>query len=685
MRISLLSFLTLFLTREPLLALPNPDWEALKSRALEHGFFEGQIVTGNQDFITTHSHMPPDLWVNYLTKRGFKILPAEQSLAPQTLWPPSTETCLFLKHTSKISIHPSTVCSVVNTGSASDTQSQLIGAAWNESQNPSPSALFRGNPLMPSEWITTEPRSLFHLHDKTPLLFDPAQLSEVPYACLQSILTTEDKKFLEHKGIDYKGIARAFVSNLQAGRFVQGGSTLTQQYIKNAFLSSEKTLSRKLLEARLSLWIEKHLTKDQILERYLNVVYFGNVGPFEIRGVRAASQVYFNKPISQLDWPQCLVLAALLKGPNQFHPIKKAQALKTRYLTLLDLLIQDAILKPEDKVLYQNLPLIHLSLSSSEILNGSSFLSAASGSEKETNHEQVKDIQLSMVTWLQSQTQEITSDYLKNLNPKLEASVVIANRHTGHILAAINGKDPNLSPYPRASRSKRQIGSLIKPYIFYQHFLKNPEQGPLSLVTDEPIQLKMGSQKWSPQNYDKKFYGPVSLEFALSKSLNIPAVKLGYDLNFPEWFEGHSQPSLLLGAIELSPLEVTQLYLKIEHGRRTPTHFYLNDHSLDRQSPSQNTLSHEARDKVWSILRKASIDGTSKAIGQNAILKGRAFGKTGTTSGFRDSWFAGFLDQYLIVVWLGADNNQDIQLTGSTGALPLFIKVAENLSSQALH
>jgi penicillin-binding protein 1B len=542
--------------------------------------------------------------------------------------------------------------------------------------------VLKGNPLKLTSWFSTGVQKLFHLRRRTPLLFESVRLPEVPFACLQSILSTEDKKFLEHKGIDYKGIVRAFIHNLRSGKLAQGGSTLTQQYIKNAFLSPEKTFKRKLTEARLALWLESQLSKDDILERYLNVVYFGNVGEFEIRGIGAASQIYFDLPVAQLSWPQCLVLASVLKGPNQFHPIKKPKALEARYQTLLDGLIADQILKPEDKNMYSILPKITFKIKSQTILNAASYLSAVSSLPESQN-----GVFLSMVTPLQNEIQNITFHYLQKTNPSLEASVVVVHRESGQVLAIINGKDPTLSPYPRATKSKRQIGSLIKPYIFYQHFLANPSDTPQTEILDGPLEIEVGNKRWTPQNYDNKFLGKVSLETALAQSLNIPAVKLGLNLSYQSWFPGQSHPSLLLGAIEMSPLEVARLYLQIDQGPsasllfEAPPNSFIQSGVLEALTEPQK----EARDKVWSILKKAAQVGTSKAIQFHPKLKDQAFGKTGTTSGFRDSWFAGFLNHYLIVVWVGADDNTNTKLTGSTGALPLFLEIANFLQSQALH
>jgi penicillin-binding protein 1B len=549
-------------------------------------------------------------------------------------------------------------------------------------------------------FTSSQKKFLFFLHNQTPFLFEKVSLKDVSFSCIQSILNTEDQNFLDHEGLDYKGILRAFLANLQARRLVQGGSTLTQQYIKNAFLSSEKTLSRKLLEARLSLWIENHLSKDEILERYLNVVYFGQVGSFEIRGIQAASQLYFNSPAHTLDWPQCLVLSALLKGPNQFHPIKKAEALKKRYQTLLEKLVTKKILNQEDLSRYSELPPMSFHIQSQTVLNAASYMSSI---------EEIPDspeIWLTMIPFIQNTLQSLTGSHLKSLKKNIqdykepsvkasiEASVVVVDRKTHHVIAMINGQDPRLSPFPRALKAKRQIGSLIKPFIFYEYFKKFPRQDAQEqLIEDEPFSLKIGSQQWTPQNYDKKFRGSVSLEQALSESLNIPAVKIGLSLNYKDWFPEQKHPSLLLGALEMSPLEVTKMYLKIDQGIETPLIFFqqqnltLNqkeeiDLIEEKEADTDTTKAHLARDQVWSILKKASESGTSKALSLNPHTEKTCFGKTGTTSGFKDSWFAGFTESYLVVVWLGSDTNENTHLTGSSGALPLFIKIAEVLQKQ---
>jgi len=658
-------------------------WEELKSKAINQQFFEGQpaFAAGALFF---SNQLTTSNWEHHLKQLKFRTTPLHLPLSPKSYWPISSDVCIHISGLSS-DLPQNALCSVANISHETTTQDNmiLIGAAWTDSHTHP--LLFMGNPLKQTQWVSFEFQHLFELYQGTPILFKPVALKEVPYACLQSILSTEDRKFLEHKGIDFKGLARALLTNIIEGRLAQGGSTITQQYIKNAFLSSEKTFTRKVTEARLALWLENELTKDEILERYLNVVYFGNVGPFEIRGIQAASQIYFDLPIGLLDWQHCLVLASVLKGPNQFHPIKKREALEKRYSKLLDSLVEEQILSSEDRAMYQNLPKISLSLNSTEILNSASFLSAVRDIPTDRN-----SIYLTLVTHLQSAIQNLTSRYLAKFNSDLEASVVVVNRNSGQVLTLINGKDPILSPYPRALKSKRQIGSLIKPYIYYQHFLAHPEDDLDTMIIDEPIEIKVGTKIWSPQNFDKKFYGPVTLNFALSNSLNIPAVKLGQNLNYKNWFPGANHPSLLLGAIEMSPIEVAEMYLKLDQGLTAHLSYVLDLYEPSaiwqmRKQPELTPTEMSARDKVWAILRSSAFNGTSKAIAKSPRLVNRAFGKTGTTSGFRDSWFAGFFEQYLIVVWIGADKNMDTQLTGGSGALPLFIEVAEFLDSRAPH
>jgi penicillin-binding protein 1B len=662
------------------ISLADADWETLKSRALNQEFFDGQTVYALRDFISA-KELTPSQWVPILERLKFRQISIEQPLKPNTFWAPSPNVCPFIKSQFQLDFVDQS-CSVVSLDRLAPLiHPTLLGIVFPNEESSQEHLILKGNPLKPTSWFSTGFQSLFHLRDRTPLLFESVKLSDVPFACLQSILSTEDKKFLEHKGVDYKGIARAFIRNIQSGKLAQGGSTLTQQYVKNAFLSSEKTLWRKLTEARLSIWLESQLSKDEILERYLNVVYFGNIGQFEIRGIGAASQIYFDLPITQLSWPQCLVLASVLKGPNQFHPIKKTKALEARYRALLDGLIADQILKPEDKNTYSALPQVTLNLKSHTILNAASYLSAVSSLP------QSGEVFLSLVPSLQNEIQKITFEYIQKTNPSLEASVVVVHRESGQVLSIINGKDPALSPYPRAVKSKRQIGSLIKPFIFYQHFLAYPKDSPQTEIMDEPLEFEVANKKWAPQNYDKKFLGKVSLEVALAQSLNIPAVKLGLNLPYKSWFPGQTHPSLLLGAIEMSPLEVALLYLQIDQGPSRGLFFEapLNSFASSGVSKPMTELEKDARDKVWAILKTAAKIGTSKSLQFQPKLKDQAYGKTGTTSGFRDSWFAGFLDNYLIVVWVGADDNTNTKLTGSSGALPLFIEVANLIKSQALH
>lgn len=521
--------------------------------------------------------------------------------------------------------------------------------------------------------------------------FNKIRLSEVPVSCLQSILATEDQDFLKHSGVDFKSLMRAAWVNLKSGRFAQGGSTLTQQYVKNAYLSNEKTLSRKWQELQLSLKIEKTLTKDEILERYLNVVYFGQEQGTQIRGLGAASQYYYNRPVSDLELGHCLTLAAMLKGPHQYHPVKKTQSLQKRREFILTQMQDNQSVSPLEAKKARPLPPVSSMVMTHSFAPFAYYLDAWKKLNPQTPAP--TELLLNVDLKLQTAIQHAAREHLKKLDAtnskKLEVALMVTERKTKKVKVIISGQDYQSSPFPRAIVTKRPIGSLIKPWL-YKLALEHLNLNLDSLIPDDPIEITSVKPKWVPQNYNKKSQGLVSLQEALSLSLNLPTVYLGQTLGIEKWVESlvkilphidkseWTHPSSWLGSSNLSVYDVSQMYLSFEHPLN-------NQPQLESQPPLTiepvTTLSEteSATPFIFQALVQAGANGTSKALAQSSLYP-QIFGKTGTTSDYRDAWFAGWTPEYLIVIWVGRDNNEPTQLTGSQAALPLFIDIAKILS-----
>lgn len=530
--------------------------------------------------------------------------------------------------------------------------------------------------------------------------FSKIRLSAVPVACLQSILATEDQDFLQHSGVDIKGLLRAAWVNLKSGRFAQGGSTLTQQYVKNAYLSNEKTLSRKWQELQLSLKIEKTLSKDQILERYLNVVYFGQEQGTQIRGLGAASQYYYNREVSDLELSHCLTLAAMLKGPHQYHPVKKTQALQKRREFILTQLLDNKTILPLEADKARPLPTISNRVVNNSFAPFAYYLDAWKKLNPNLTQpaELLLNVDIKQQTAIQRAAKEHLNKLEQNSNKKFEVALMVTERKTKKVKVIISGKDYQTSPFPRAIVTKRPIGSLIKPWL-YKLAIEQLNLNLESLIPDEPIEINSVKPKWTPQNYNKKHQGLISLQDSLSQSLNLPTVYLGQTLGLEKWVNSLTQilphinksewthPSSWLGSSSLSVFDVTQLYLSFEHAQDNKPMLEFSlvnskvtplDSPQSPQPPVKSLVMDPASSLIFQALIKAGASGTSKALSQSPLYP-QIFGKTGTTSDYRDTWFAGWTPDHLIVIWVGRDSNETTQLTASQGALPLFLETAKIL------
>lgn len=621
-----------------------------------------------------------------------------EALAPGDFWTPSKEICSYLKQNSFFSTQICTVFRNKLPSNADIPQSdspQLLILFWETQDSPFIHRIISEPELFEQNWLALGNSIIYQgpLTDK--LLFKPLKLSNVPTLCLQSLLVTEDENFLNHSGIDPKGLARAFWVNLQKRRFAQGGSTLTQQYVKNAFLTQDKTLKRKALEILLSFWIEARNTKDEILEKYLNVVYFGSVSGFEIRGLEAASRFYFEKSVDKLTLSECTSLSAMLKGPAQYDPFKKVEALKQRRVWILSRLKEAQLISDEEEKKAVELT----TLRQTNPTQGSLGYFLSSLSESNTSPTQShffsgiqSSLQNKLAQTAQTYMEEIDTQYnslkeQKKKNNPAQVSFVLISRITGDIAALVGGRDYSQAPYPRATKGRRPIGSLIKPFIFYLNFKENKNQNLNTFIEDSPLEIKIGNQVWRPENYDKKWRGSITLNEALAKSLNSSAVKLGLEIGLsplvewltlalPDWTPPTTlHPSLLLGSLELTPLEVAQLYYHFDKPFN-PLPQLTRELFLKNELTDPEPHLDPSKEQIFTILKNAKEIGTSQAL-KTLPIEWETFGKTGTTSDYRDAWFAGYSQHWVLVTWIGFDNNQSLGLSGSQLALPLWKRLIE--------
>lgn len=542
-----------------------------------------------------------------------------------------------------------------------------------------------------------------------PIIQNPRSLQEIPRQCLDAALAIEDPHFLDHQGISWRGLLRAFWVNLRSARLAQGGSTVTQQLVKNYFLTPERTLSRKIKEILISFLVERAIEKDQILETYLNIIYLGQQGNFQVRGYSAAAQFYFHKDLSNLDLADCALLAAVINSPGLFNPFKnKERALQRREKVLTDMEEQKRIL-PEDKLQALQKPLpekaaIEVRETAPYFIDGVIKALHAEGFYDLSGYKIYTTLDLPSQRAAQTAVQnhlknlEATSaHHQKNKTHSLQAVLVSSDVKTGDVLALVGGRDHRMTPYNRVLESSRQVGSVFKPLVYLTAFYEMDDFSPTTLLTNKPFEHTSHGQKWKPKNYDGKTSEQVPAFFALKESLNIPTAKLALDVGLDKIInvaqdlgavsEIKPYASLSLGSFEMTPMEVLQIYSNIARwGDKKPLRLVRGVENKEGVSVwrAENTTEPSMVDKgnfvdLISILSEAMKSGTGQGI-KAMGLDIECAGKTGTTTNYKDAWFAGFSADQAAVVWTGYDDNTPVQLSGASGALPIWTQYMKSTS-----
>jgi penicillin-binding protein 1B len=545
--------------------------------------------------------------------------------------------------------------------------------------------------------------SLFPAHGEDRIVLPPA---EIPPLLPQTLKAVEDRRFDTHLGVDVLAIVRATFVNVQAGEIRQGASTLTQQLVRSYFLSNERTWSRKIQEALMSVALELRYSKNDLMQAYVNEVYLAQDGARAVHGFGLASQFYFGKPLGELDLHELALLVAEVRGPTYYDPRRHPERALERRNLVLQLMADNGLVEAAEasKAAKQKLDIVD---STRRSATQSAFLSLVR--RQLADDYPANELERSGLTVLstldpaiQATAEGALADGIaamgKNVN--LDGAVVVTAPQTGEVRALVGGRHADVDGFNRALDARRQIGSLIKPAVY----LAALESGRYTLATvieDEPIDVKLDNGDiWSPQNFDKEAHGPVPLVRALAESLNMATVRLGLDVGLEPIRDvlqrlGLAQkpplyPSMLLGALALTPIEVTQIYNTLANGGfRTPLRAVRNvvdDHGNVLQSfPIE--IAQAIEPAVVYTLNEALVQVMERGTGQTVRRQLPAgltvAGKTGTSDDLRDSWFAGFTNDHLIVAWLGADDNRPIGLTGSSGAAKIWARVLPALEADA--
>ena len=525
-------------------------------------------------------------------------------------------------------------------------------------------------------------------------------LQNYPRLLIDALILTEDRRFYDHHGINPVGIIRALITNIRAGQTVQGGSTLTQQLVKNLFLSSERTITRKANEALMSLLLDWRYDKNRILETYLNEIYLGQNGDTQIHGFELASQFYFGRSIREISLDQIALLVGMVKGPSLYNPWRNPQNALERRNVVLKLMLEHKMIGDE---LYQLLSQRPLGVQQKGQISRKypSFIQTLQADlRRELGEHKISSLlgaRIFTTMDLKQQAQAenavvntVSQLQLKTKNPYLEGAMIVADYRVGEIRAIVGGLQTQYAGFNRALMAKRQIGSLVKPSI-YLTALSNPEQFRLNTpINNQPITINVkGSPPWQPRNYDKKYSGSVMLMDALARSLNIPTVNIGMKVGLSKVIDTQKAmgwdnveipkvPAMLLGAYTISPYDVTKLYQTIANqgGRIELTTV---DTIADRQGniiyqhdkTAKQVVPQEAAFQTLFAMQQTVERGTARSL-QNDYADLRLAGKTGTTNDARDTWFVGIDGKNISTVWLGRDDNGETKLTGASGALQIY-------------
>jgi penicillin-binding protein 1B len=535
----------------------------------------------------------------------------------------------------------------------------------------------------PVERVLLEPPLLASFYGAERKERRPVGLEALPEELLNAVLAAEDAKFYKHSGLSATGILRAAWVNLRGGEIRQGGSTLTQQLVKNLFLTHERTLARKSREAVLAVLLDLRFEKDEILTAYLNEIYWGQSHGVNLMGVGAAAWAYFGRYPHRLTLCESALLAGMIRSPGGYSPItrpeKRAEAARAEPLCVSPQPVgvrragyfADAMaLEAERRYGIDTLA-----------DSGHLLISTLNGADQQQAEK--------AITWGMQALEEGWEKGRKTSGP-LQGALVSIDPRSGAILAYVGGRDYSASQFDRAGQAQRQTGSAFKPVVYATAF-EDRRASPTSLLEDAPLTVALAGREWSPQNSDSEFRGWVTVRTALEDSLNVPTARLGMYVGLPRvvevardlGIESRLQPvpALALGAFEVTPVELASVYATLASGGvRRET--YGLEAVLDRDgnhvegrplAEPQRALSPEATYLLTSVLQGVIDRGTGSSARVQGMTDPLA-GKTGTTNDRRDSWFAGFSPDRTTLVWVGYDDNSTTRLSGARAALPIWAR-----------
>lgn len=551
--------------------------------------------------------------------------------------------------------------------------------------------------------------SIFPIHGEDRVVVTP---EEVPPLLPAALKVVEDRKFDTHHGVNPTAILRAAFVNLRAGQIEQGGSTLTQQLVKSYFLDSRQTLGRKAEEAIMAVLLEMRFSKPDLMNAYINEIYLGQDGRRAIHGFGLASQFYFGKPLAELQLHEVALLVAIVRGPSYYDPRRRPERARERRDLVLKLMAEHKVIKPEAAKAAASLP---LGLAGAGRQARSAYYPAFLDLVRRTLRRDYREkdlteeglqifstldplVQSQAESALQQELDRIDKNRKGSAKTPLEGVVVVTAPQNGEVIAMVGGRQAGFAGFNRALDAKRSIGSLAKPVV-YLAGIGTGQYHAASILQDVPVKVKLRNGKiWEPKNFDGQAHGPVPMVRALSQSLNLATVDLGLAIGLPAVMDefvalGLEEkppeiPALLLGSLDLSPLEVAQVYNAFANGGfNTPLRAVravvdaagkpLKSFALEVAPAADPDAVYQVNRMMVEVIEHGSGRGARAVIPPELVVAG----KSGTSSDNRDSWFAGFSGSHLAVVWVGHDDNSTTGLTGSSGALPVWSRVMARLAT----
>ena len=533
-------------------------------------------------------------------------------------------------------------------------------------------------------------------------------LATIPPRMIQAVLAIEDRRFYDHPGVDIIRTVGALFTNLAGNRrYLVGGSTITQQLVKNFFLTPEKSIRRKLLEQFMALVLERRASKDEILELYLNEVYLGQRGSFAVHGVAEAARLFFGKDVGNVTLGEAATIAGVIQSPYSLSPFANQSRARDRRNVVLRAMADAGYIAEDASVRASHEPLVVVARAlEAEApyfvdLVGQTLSEEYAGALSTST--QALDVYTTLDLHLQRLAQDAVRDGLNRVDDMLakrrkrphpaQGALIALDPRSGEILALVGGRSYNQSQFNRATAARRQPGSVFKPFVYLAAFERGAVEGrtdltPATLVLDEPTTFSFEEKPYAPNNYEDDYDGEITLRRALALSRNVATVKVaetaGYDQVAALWrridpgAQARPYPSIALGVFESTPYEIAAAYTLFPNaGQLRPLRSILRivrgqqDVITPALKPTRTVARRDTTFLVTNMLRSVINEGTG-AGARAAGFTADAAGKSGTTNDLRDAWFVGFTPELLTVVWVGFDDNQPVGLSGTQAALPIW-------------